>query len=117
MPKEDIVYTLSVVGLGNCKSSDEVKIFSLKKPTPPNTFTPNGDGINDTWEIEFLSKYTGCIVEVYTPQGQIVFKSVGYSTPWNGTYKGNPLPAGTYYYAIDPKNDRNKIAGYVTIFK
>jgi len=117
MPKEDIVYTLSVVGLGNCKSSDEVKIFSLKKPIPPNTFTPNGDGINDTWEIEFLSKYRGCIVEVYTPQGQIVFKSVGYSTPWNGTYKGNPLPAGTYYYAIDPKNDRNKIAGYVTIFK
>ena len=117
MPKEDIVYTLSVVGLGNCKSSDAVKIFSLKKPTPPNTFTPNGDGVNDNWEIEFLSKYTGCIVEVYTPQGQLVFKSVGYSTPWNGTYKGNPLPAGTYYYAIDPKNDRNKIAGYVTIFK
>ena len=117
MPKEDIVYTLNVIGSGNCKSSDEVKIFSLKKPTPPNTFTPNGDGINDTWEIEFLSKYTGCIVEVYTPQGQMVFKSIGYSTPWNGTYNGNALPAGTYYYVIDPKNDRNKIAGYVTIFK
>ena len=117
MPKEDIIYKLSVVGLGNCKSSDVVKIFSLKKPTPPNTFTPNGDGINDTWEIDFLSKYTGCIVEVYTPQGQMVFKSIGYSNPWRGTYNGNPLPAGTYYYVIDPKNDRNKIAGYVTILK
>ncbi len=117
MPKEDIVYTLTAIGLGNCKSTDAVKIFSLKKPTPPNTFTPNGDGINDTWEIQFLSKYTGCIVEVYTPQGQLVFKSIGYSTPWDGTYNGKQLPAGTYYYVIDPKNDRNKIAGYVTIFK
>jgi hypothetical protein len=46
-----------------------------------------------------------------------VFRSEGYTKPWDGTYKGNPLPTGTYYFVIDPKSGRSKVAGYVTIFK
>ena len=117
-PQQDMVYTLTVSGRGGCIKSDNMAITVLKMPKPPNTFTPNGDGINDTWDIIYLDQYPGCIVEVYNTQGQVVFRTEeGYTKKWDGTYKGSPLPSGTYYYVIDPKNGRNKMAGYVTIFK
>ncbi len=116
-PKDDITYRLTVTGRANCSSSDEVFVKVLRFPTPPNTFTPNGDGTNDTWVIQNLSDYPGCIVEVYNTAGTLVYRSVGYTTPWDGTWKGQQLPVGTYYYVIDPKNGRNRQAGYVTILR
>ncbi len=116
-PQDDISYTLTVEGRGGCTTSDEVFVKILKTPKPPNTFTPNGDGINDKWEIQYLNDYPGCIIEVYNTAGTLVYRTVGYSTPWDGTYKGQQLPAGTYYYVLDPKNGRSRIAGYVTILR
>jgi gliding motility-associated-like protein len=87
----------------------------LYKPVIPNTFTPNNDGVNDKWIIEHLDSYPGAIVEVYNSVGALVFRSVGYNLPWDGSYKGTILPLGTYYYVIDPKNGRAKISGFVTI--
>jgi gliding motility-associated-like protein len=116
-PKDDITYRLTVTGRGNCSVSDEVFVKVLRFPKPPNTFTPNGDGVNDTWVIQNLSDYPGCIVEVYNTAGSLVFRSIGYTTPWDGTWKGQKLPVGTYYYVIDPKNGRSKQAGYVTILR
>jgi gliding motility-associated-like protein len=114
-PKEDTYYYLAVKGRGACISHDTLFIVSLAMPKPPNTFTPNGDGINDTWEIKYLDQYQGCLIEVYAPNGQLVFSNVGYTKAWDGTFKGNKLPTGTYYYVIDPKSGRKKIAGYVTV--
>ncbi len=116
-PQDDIAYTVTVTGRGGCVSDDEVFVKILKTPKPPNTFTPNGDGVNEFWEIRYLNDYPGCIIEVYNTAGSLVYRSVGYSTPWDGKYKGQPLPAGTYYYVIDPKNGRSRIAGYVTILR
>lgn len=116
-PQDDIEYTLTVTGRGDCARSDKVFIVSLKLPKPPNTFTPNGDGVNDLWEIKYLDQYPGCVLEVYTAQGQLVHRNVGYSKAWDGTFNGKPLPSGTYYYVIDTKSQRKTIAGYITIFK
>ncbi|MFN5642649.1 MAG: PKD domain-containing protein [Sphingobacteriales bacterium] len=116
-PQNDIIYTLTVTGRGACTVSDDVKITSLKLPTPPNTFTPNRDGINDTWEIKYLDQYPGCILEIYNTVGQLVHRNIGYTKPWDGTYNGRALPAGTYYYVIDPKSNRKKIVGYVVILR
>ena len=116
-PKEDISYTLTVTGTGGCRTSDQVMIRVLKKPVIPNVFSPNGDGINDVWDIKYLAAYPGATVDVFNRGGQMIFRSQGYTTPWNGTYKGNPLPVGTYYYVIDPKNGREKISGSITILK
>jgi gliding motility-associated-like protein len=86
-------------------------------PLPPNTFTPNGDGVNDTWTIKNLDLYPNSVIEIYTSAGLLVYSSSGSSNPWDGNYKGKPLPAGTYYYAIDPRNQRKKIAGYITLLR
>lgn len=116
-PQEDITYTLTVTGRGNCAVTDDVNITVLKLPTPPNTITPNGDGYNDVWEIKYLDQYPGCVLEIYNDAGQLVHRNIGYAKPWDGTNNGKALPAGTYYYIIDPKSGRKKLVGYITILR
>jgi gliding motility-associated-like protein len=116
-PKNDIYYTLSVTGIGGCISSDELFVKVLKLPKAPNTFTPNNDGINDTWVIKYLDSYPGAVLEIFTAQGQLVLHTTNMDLPWDGTYNGKPLPAGTYYYVLDPKNGREKVSGFVTILR
>jgi gliding motility-associated-like protein len=83
----------------------------------PNTFTPNGDGINDTWEIDGLSAYTQATVDIFNRYGQKLFHSVGYPIPWDGTYNGKPLPTGVYYYIIDTKFNNQVLSGDITIIR
>ena len=116
-PQDDRTYRLTVTGRGACVSLDEMRMTVLRLPNPPNTFTPNGDGVNDVWDVRYLDQYPGCLVEVYAPTGTLLFRSVGYDRPWDGTYRGMPQPAGTYYYVIDPRNGRKRMAGYVTIIR
>jgi gliding motility-associated-like protein len=116
-PTDDIRYMLTVISAEGCKASDEVLITVLKKPGVPNTFSPNGDGIHDRWEIKYLDTYPGATVEIYNRYGQLVFKSTGYTQSWDGTYNGKPVPVGTYYYIINPKNGRNQMSGYVDIIR
>lgn len=82
-----------------------------------NTFTPNGDGINDAWEIPMLHTYPNCQVSVFSRYGTVVYNSIGYSKAWDGTYKRKQLPTGTYYYIIDLKNGRDKVSGSVTVLR
>ncbi len=116
---DDITYTLVVTGRGGCIApSDKVFIKVLKAPRIPNTFTPNGDGINELWLIDYLDTYPNCRVQVFTRTGQLVFESKGgYKKPWDGKLNGKPLPFDTYYYIIEPGNGRTPITGYVTIIK
>jgi gliding motility-associated-like protein len=116
-PLGDVTYTLELTGLSGCMVTDDIFIKLLLAPEVPNAFSPNGDGINDNWVIKYLESYPGATIDVYNRYGQSVFKSVGYDKPWNGQYNGNPLPIGTYYYIINPKNGRKIITGSVTIIK
>ncbi len=83
----------------------------------PNTFTPNGDGINDTWAIANLDTYPNSTVEILNRYGERVYFSYGYPVAWDGKYKGVNLPFGTYYYIIKPGSGKNTISGFVTIIR
>jgi len=85
--------------------------------TIPNAFTPNGDGINDLWNISALQSYPGCSISVYNRYGARVYNSVNYSKAWDGTINGKQLAPGTYYYVIDLKNGKKPLAGSVTILR
>lgn len=63
-------------------------------------FSPNGDGINDLWELPCINDYTNQEIQVLNRWGQRVFFSLGYSDPWDGRSGGESLPSGTYYYLI-----------------
>lgn len=116
-PPNDITYTLTVTARGGCPASDQVFVKVLKTPRIPNTFTPNNDGINDNWVIQYLNTYPAARVQIFTRTGQLVFESVGYPKPWDGTMNGKPLPVDTYYYIIEPQSGREPLTGYVTIIK
>ncbi len=100
-----------------CSVEDNVTVVVLKAPQFPNAFTPNGDGINDTWEIKNLQPYAGASITIFNRNGQRVYASVGYNVPWDGRMNGSDLPAGVYYYIIDPKYGRAQVSGYVTIVR
>ena len=116
-PSDDITYTLKVTTADKCTASDQVFVKVLKAPTIPNVFTPNGDGINDKWIIQYLESYPGAVIRVYNRYGQPVFESKAPTKEWDGTFNGKPLPAGTYYYIVDPKNGRKPMSGYVDIVR
>lgn len=116
-PVNDITYTFTVLAEGGCSVSDTIFIKVLKSPEVPNAFSPNGDGVNDTWNIKYLESYPGATVDVFNRYGQIVYRSLGYARPWDGRVQGNPLPIGTYYYIINPKNSKPPITGSITIIR
>lgn len=82
-----------------------------------NTFSPNGDGINDVWNLKLLNTYENSLVEIFNRYGQLVYSTVGYRTPFDGTFEGKPLPVGTYYYVISPGNGKKSISGSLTIIR
>jgi gliding motility-associated-like protein len=113
------VYTLHAVSKEGCgTSTDDVEVQPFDKVIIPNAFSPNNDGVNDTWFIEPLYIFQDCKVEVYNRFGALVYRSNGYGTPWNGTKNGQPLPTGTYYYFIDIKiPGKLPYTGSVTILR
>ena len=98
-PSETTTYTVTTV-LNGCTYTDQVLVEVVRRIAPPNTFTPNGDGINDTWRIPGLDQYPAAEVLVYDRWGQRVYRSSGYDEPWDGTNNGARLPTATYYYHI-----------------
>jgi gliding motility-associated-like protein len=116
-PLDDITYRLTVTGIGNCAVSDTVRVILLKTPVIPNAFSPNGDGIHDVWDIKYLERYPGATVDIFNRFGQVVYRSSGYSRPWDGKLNGKVLPIGTYYYIVNPKNGRPLMSGAITIIK
>ncbi|MFD1630602.1 gliding motility-associated C-terminal domain-containing protein [Pseudopedobacter beijingensis] len=93
--------------------------FKLKKGGifVPEGFSPNGDGINDTFVIENSAGYT-IDLEVYNRWGNIVYKSKSYQNDWagkcnEGLYIGQDVPTGTYYYVVKINNEKK--VGFITI--
>jgi len=117
MPAVNTTYTLTVTSGSGCSATAQVTISVLKNIVVPNTFTPNNDGINDTWEIEYLNTYPGATVDVFNRYGAKVFSSIGYPKPWDGKSHGADLPFGVYYYIINTKSGRKLISGSVTIVR
>jgi gliding motility-associated-like protein len=110
-------YLLKATSKSGCSSIDTVKVTVLTQIDVPNIFSPNGDGINDTWQIKFLDSYPGATVDVFNRYGQKIYHSNGYSREWDGTLNGVALPIGTYYYVIDPKNKKAVMSGSLTIMR
>lgn len=83
-----------------------------------DAFSPGKiDGKNDTWIIDNVSAYPNIKVKIFNIWGKEVFTSDGYDEPWDGTYQGNELPSGTYYYVIDPGDGTKVLTGAVSIVK
>jgi gliding motility-associated-like protein len=87
-----------------CFASDSVTVYVGELVTIFNSFTPNNDGLNDTWHILNSESFPNMVVNVYDRSGQRVFSAVNYTEEskwWDGTFKDKALPTSVYYYVIE----------------
>lgn len=117
--------TLTITDQFGCTNttSSVIKITNIAAEITqliPNMITPNNDGKNDIWRLDFINVfYPTAEIEIYNRWGELLFRSIGYSNAWDGSYKGNPLPVGAYFYTIklNDVNDTKTFKGTVTILK
>src|SRR5690606_4361987 len=99
-PESTTTYRLTVRDDAGCTDVTSVTVRVLPTLDIPNSFTPNGDGVNDTWIIEGLGNYPNVIIYVFNRWGTLVHTVEGGMLPWDGYSKGRKVPAATYYYTL-----------------
>ncbi|WP_139235636.1 gliding motility-associated C-terminal domain-containing protein [Mucilaginibacter polytrichastri] len=112
--------TFYITQLVNSCESARIAVTVTVGGTPiriSNTFTPNGDGINDNWEIAGIENFPNAMVELYNRYGARVFDSKNYGGQFDGRSNGKDLPVGTYYYIIKLGTGCNIVSGSLTIIR
>lgn len=114
-------YKLAVVDANSCKSTDighEIRIdFSNSKDYAVNgILTPNGDGRNDSWTINYTPEWDAPEVSIFNIYGQKVYHSNSYQNDWKGTFNSSRLPNGSYFYLIEfNRKDIKPVKGILSI--
>ncbi len=111
-PSEESNYFVMIVDANGCTTIEEVKVEIANNPSEQikavNMITPNGDGKNDVLEFNGLLKFGSNTFTVFNRWGDTVYSRFNYQTDeerFDGTYREKPLPAGTYYYVLQFKDD------------
>ncbi|TPN82334.1 PKD domain-containing protein [Aquimarina algicola] len=85
-----------------------------------NEFSPNNDGVNDTFNIDCISRFPDNRLEIYNRWGNIVYEKDNYDNSWDGTSNGraviyteDKLPVGTYYYILNLGDGSEPKAGWI----
>jgi gliding motility-associated-like protein len=110
------IYIIGIEDNAGCTVTDMV-IIEVAMIDAATAFTPNGDGVNDFWTIGDMSLYPNVEVTIMGRWGQMIFNSIGYEDPWDGTYQGKELPMGSYFFIIDLHEGSDPVTGAVTIMK
>lgn len=113
-------YTFVIIDDNGCELSvGPIQLEDDKKQCIkiPNAFTPNADGINDTWVIENIDRYPAALVQVFNRWGQIIYDSNYTTGDWDGYYNGKLMPTGAYLYVINLFNGTNTYTGVVSLVK
>ncbi len=118
-PINTTTYLVQATDTNGCFSSDTVivRVVPSDDLVFYSAFTPNGDGDNDIFYIGNIQKYPENILKIYNRYGQVIFTSAGYNNEWDGSYQGNAVPTGTYFYILDTGTSKGKYKGTVTIMR
>gem|GEM_PF-1608101 len=119
-------YTLTITDGNGCSEEMSYSVTSLSEGCLkiPTVFSPNGDGVNDTWMIENISIYDEITIEIFNRWGDRMFvysgTGLGYadmSRQWDGTYNGNDVPLGSFVFILNIIDIKEVIHGVVTVVK
>lgn len=118
-PLTSTAYTVELTDLHGCKAIDQVIVFVNGSLFVPNTFTPNGDGINDGFfakatEVKDFRLY------VFNRWGEKIYESDQLAKAWDGTYKGVESPIDTYVWRVDMtelNGERHTVYGHVNLLR
>lgn len=101
-PNQTTTYVLRATGPNNCVAVDTITLSVINLIYVPNIFTPNDDGLNDTWDISGLESYPNVEVNIYNRWGNLVYYSKGNTQkPFDGKHQDQLLPEETYAYVIN----------------
>lgn len=99
--------------------SNNVTITKSPNLFHPNTFTPNGDGLNDTFKV--YGQYTAQVeFKIFNRWGELLFFTTDLNESWDGTSKGNAMPEGTYVfraYLTDLTGQTSERSGNVLLLR
>jgi gliding motility-associated-like protein len=112
-------FTVMTIYGSDCVVLDTMHVELYPEVKVTSGFSPNNDGKNDLWIIDYIDQFPDNTVEIYNRWGDEIFSSKGYLTPFDGKYKGRDLPVGTYYYVIHLNHPGypKPITGPLTIFR
>lgn len=114
----DGFYYLTITDFNDCLFDYEIELIEAEYCVIiHNTITPNGDGKNDVWIIENIEEFPLSKVWIFNRNGNQVYHQTGYNNDWNGKFKENDLPEGTYYYLLDLGNGKDVHKGHLTIIR
>lgn len=119
-PNNTTTFVLTVTNNNACSLSDTVIVVVEPlnfEGNICNIITPNGDGVNDNWFIEKIKYYPDNEVSIYNIYGQVIYQKKKYNNEWDGTYNGNPLPDGTYYYVLIIKDKNSVYKGSIDLIR
>jgi len=84
----------------HCCTNADTTFVQVFKYTVPNAFTPNGDGINDLFQVNGLYKNCTFRMIIYDRWGQLLFESENVDKGWDGTYRGQACPPDSYVWVV-----------------
>ena len=119
-PKQTTRYTLEVANEGGCVSRDDVNLFVIcleGNLFMPNTFSPNGDGLNDVFYPRGKGIYGVKTFRVFDRWGELIFEQANFQANditkgWNGMYKGKLASQDVYVYTIDVICENNQVFSF-----
>ena len=114
-PAQTTTYRLTVRLNGACPVTDDMLVEVLPNLFVPTAFSPNGDGLNDTWALKGIDAFPECSVRIYDRWGELMYQAASYKEPWDGRYRGNPVATGVYEFVIRPAPDQPEQRGTVML--
>ena len=103
MYKRQTQYDIEVVSDSGCVVNTQILVTVIPQHQLylPNAFTPNADGVNDTWEVFGYKKaWIRCSVEIFDRWGEKIFSSTDLDFQWDGKYRDNYVLPGIYIYSF-----------------
>jgi len=114
-----ITYELCTADCSDCSIAElVVSVGADAECVAPSMITPNHDGINDAFIVPCLADektFPNTTLSVFNQWGDEVFHASPYRNNWEGTFDGQDLPAGTYYYILDLNNGQKPMTGFFVI--
>ena len=113
-------YTIIVTDSRGCTEEKEVVVTEPPPVTPATAFSPNGDGLNDFYEVKNIEEYQDNTLTVMNRWGSIVYKASPYNNDWDGKANkgltiGSPVPSGVYYFTLKIEKGSKPMKGSIVI--
>ncbi|MCR9229052.1 MAG: T9SS type B sorting domain-containing protein [Flavobacteriaceae bacterium] len=116
--RETATYAVTVTDENGCSVTQEIFMEFIDIEIP-NFFTPDGDGLNDTWKPRNIEVFPNITISIFDRYGRTIYKMLQDTDPWDGFYNQADLPTGDYWYIIKLNGDEDtrEFVGHFTLYR